>query len=221
MFKDNLKLLRKKKALTQKEVAEQLGMTQQNYQKWESGKSSPSGETLERLAEYFGVSIDFLLSGESPEHSVPITRHQARTLRLYGLRKEAKLTIEEVAKKIGVDPELYRAWENGDKAPGPFDTPKISKALGVTTAYLISESNYRTENEKIEAENEKVQKEFIEEIENIDSAKSRNKVKKRLNRLFYSLLLAIEDVGDKEDYKELASYIFEKFDTINENINKK
>lgn len=218
MFKDNLKLLRKKKELTQKQVAEELGMTQQNYQKWESGKSSPSGETLEKLSEYFGVSIDFLLRGETSEEDVPLTRHQARTLRLYGLRQETELTIEEVAQKIGVDPELYRAWENGEKTPGPFDTPKISKALGVTTAYLISESNYRTENEEIEVENEKTKRKLIEEIENIDSTRSRNKVKKQLNRLFYSLLLAIEDVGEKEDYKEIAGYLFEKFDSINKKI---
>lgn len=60
-FAERLKELRKEKGLTQKEVGEQLGMTQANYQKWESGKSSPSGETLIKLADYFDVSIDYLV----------------------------------------------------------------------------------------------------------------------------------------------------------------
>lgn len=67
MFKENIKKLRKSRGLTQKEIAEELGITQPTYQQWESGKRSPTGETLEKLADFFNVSTDFLLGRNNSE----------------------------------------------------------------------------------------------------------------------------------------------------------
>ena len=60
-FHEKLKILRKKRGLTQQEVAEFLEMTQPVYQKWESGNRKPSYENLSMLACIFDVSIDYLL----------------------------------------------------------------------------------------------------------------------------------------------------------------
>ena len=62
MFSKKLKELRLKANLTQKEIAEKLNITQQSYQKWESGKSKPTLSTLEMFSDFFGVSIEELLS---------------------------------------------------------------------------------------------------------------------------------------------------------------
>ena len=61
-FHEKLKVLRKKKGLTQQEVAEFLEMTQPVYQKWESGNRKSSYENLSMLACIFDVSLDYLLS---------------------------------------------------------------------------------------------------------------------------------------------------------------
>lgn len=73
LFKDILKQLRIEKGLTQKEVAQHFGIAQSNYQQWESGKRSPSGETLEKLADFFKVSTDFLL-GRNPVERVGLDK---------------------------------------------------------------------------------------------------------------------------------------------------
>ena len=65
-FPERLKELRLKKGLTQKEIAEQFGIKQPNYQQWESGKRKPSSETLEKFANFFGVTMDYL-SGNDEE----------------------------------------------------------------------------------------------------------------------------------------------------------
>lgn len=65
-FPERLKELRLKKGLTQKEIAEQFGIKQPNYQQWESGKRKPSSETLEKFANFFGVTMDYL-SGKDDE----------------------------------------------------------------------------------------------------------------------------------------------------------
>lgn len=59
-FHEKLKILRKKRGLTQQEVAEFFEMTQPVYQKWESGKCKPNYEKLEKIADFFSVSLDWL-----------------------------------------------------------------------------------------------------------------------------------------------------------------
>ena len=60
-FHEKLKMLRKKKGLTQQEVADFFGVKQPIYQKWESGVRKPSYENLSMLACIFDVSLDYLL----------------------------------------------------------------------------------------------------------------------------------------------------------------
>lgn len=54
--------LRKKRSLSQGEVAEWLHVSMQAVSKWETGKANPDLFHLPRLAELFGVSIDELFS---------------------------------------------------------------------------------------------------------------------------------------------------------------
>lgn len=61
LFSQNIKKLRKDKKLSQSRLAQQLQVTQQAVGKWETGKSTPDSETLRRIAEFFGTSVDFLL----------------------------------------------------------------------------------------------------------------------------------------------------------------
>ncbi|MBA2796305.1 helix-turn-helix domain-containing protein [Streptococcus porcinus] len=60
-FPERLKALRLEAKLTQKEIAEQFGIKQPNYQQWESGKRKPGFDTIEKFSNFFGVSADYLL----------------------------------------------------------------------------------------------------------------------------------------------------------------
>ncbi|MCL2461372.1 MAG: helix-turn-helix domain-containing protein [Defluviitaleaceae bacterium] len=58
---ERLKECRKAKGVTQKAVAEFLGIAATSYQKYELSAREPSLEFLGKLADYFGVSVDYLL----------------------------------------------------------------------------------------------------------------------------------------------------------------
>ena len=60
MLKDNIKKARLNVGLTQSEVAEKLGVAQAQYARWENGGRNPKDETVEKLAEIFGTSFEFL-----------------------------------------------------------------------------------------------------------------------------------------------------------------
>ncbi len=57
----NIKKLRLEKGLSQKDVAKYLGVTQQAYANYERGARQADYSTLEKLAVFFNVSIDYLL----------------------------------------------------------------------------------------------------------------------------------------------------------------
>jgi len=56
-----LKRLRKNAKMTQVQMAEFLGITEQHYQLYEYGKANPTVDRLEKLADLFGVSTDYIL----------------------------------------------------------------------------------------------------------------------------------------------------------------
>lgn len=56
-----LKELREGRRIYQREMAEMLGLTVRGYQCYETDDSEPKLETLVAIADYFGVSIDYLV----------------------------------------------------------------------------------------------------------------------------------------------------------------
>jgi len=63
-FNEKLQELRKQKAITQEELAQQLYVSRAAISKWESGRGYPNIDSLKELAKFFSVSIDELLSGD-------------------------------------------------------------------------------------------------------------------------------------------------------------
>jgi len=59
---DNISDLRKKKGMTQAELADKLNYTDKAVSKWERGESVPDIAVLKTLADLFGVSLDYLVS---------------------------------------------------------------------------------------------------------------------------------------------------------------
>ena len=73
-FRERLFDLRRQAGLSQEELANLLNVTRQAVQKWEAGASRPDMDNLVSLAEYFNVSLDYLVTGKEPtpppEHTV-------------------------------------------------------------------------------------------------------------------------------------------------------
>lgn len=59
-----LKLARVKKQLTQRQVAERVGVSQPSYQEWESGKSTPNLKRAASLSKVLEISLDELAKEE-------------------------------------------------------------------------------------------------------------------------------------------------------------
>ena len=65
IFTERLKESRKRKNVTQKQMAEWLGITEQAYQKYEYGMREPNHEATIKLADLLEVTTDYLLGRTS------------------------------------------------------------------------------------------------------------------------------------------------------------
>ena len=64
MFFDRLRSLCSKKGVSPYKACTDVGLNRAAVAKWKNG-SQPNGTTVVKLAEYFNVSVDYLLNGES------------------------------------------------------------------------------------------------------------------------------------------------------------
>ena len=87
-FHEKLQELRKRRALTQEELAQALFVSRTAISKWESGRGYPNIDSLKAIAKFFSVTIDELLSGEEilsiAEENARQTKKQTRDL-VFGL----------------------------------------------------------------------------------------------------------------------------------------
>lgn len=92
---NQLKRLRKQKNISQANVAQHLGLTEGAYRHYEAGRAMPPAETLQILASYFNVSVDYLLGAEASD--IPNTSAIAKSERSF-FQTSRPLTPEEYEK---------------------------------------------------------------------------------------------------------------------------
>ena len=79
---NNIRIARKAKGLTQKELAAMVGVTQGNLSSWETDRWKPDIDTLKKLCEILECSADYLLGQEPPkqeaasETALPVQNEQ-------------------------------------------------------------------------------------------------------------------------------------------------
>ena len=121
---NRIKELRAKKGIKQIDLAKVLSVSQAALSGYETGKYEADLETYKRIAEYFGVSVDYLLGGPlKPSHSqglrIPVLGRVAA-----GIPIEA---IEEIIDYEELDAEEFGHGEYfGLKISGHSMEPKIS-----------------------------------------------------------------------------------------------
>lgn len=90
MLGERLKKLREEKGLLQKDIAKLLNITASAYGFYEQGKRDPDTDVLRKLADFYGVSIDYLM-GRTDIRNPALTKKD---------EKEIEKEIEAMKKKL-------------------------------------------------------------------------------------------------------------------------
>lgn len=57
----------KKRGVTAYKVAKATGLTTATFSNWKAGRYAPKADKLQLIADYFGVSVEYLMTGEQPD----------------------------------------------------------------------------------------------------------------------------------------------------------
>ncbi|EJP83802.1 MULTISPECIES: helix-turn-helix domain-containing protein [Bacillus] len=101
MIGEIIKKLRKERNITQEQLGNAIGVSKMAISYFEKGKKAPGRETLEKIADYFNITTDFLLGrSDDPE----LTEYESKVVTEEG-NNIIKL-IETLPKE-----ERQKAWE--------------------------------------------------------------------------------------------------------------
>lgn len=88
----NLKAIRNKKGISQQTLASAIGLTQQSINMYENHKIEPDIDTLIEIANYFNVTVDYLI-GRTDENGNILTENTL-AVRYAALSKAEKLCVD-------------------------------------------------------------------------------------------------------------------------------
>lgn len=125
-----LKGLRTDAGLTQRQVADDLGIPVSTYSNYENDNRYPAPDMLERICEFFRVSGDYLL-GYDP-HNVGD--------RVRKCRHNAGLTQQQLADRSRVSLDVVKRMELCDERISKKSVEKVAAGLGVTADYLLCQT---------------------------------------------------------------------------------
>lgn len=114
-----IKMLRESKKLMQKELAKELGISPSALSHYENGEREPDIKTLTKLADFFNVSIDFIIgrSDESLDIIDPVIKQ------VFELSTDSKKELEKFA-------ALLELKEKQDKINSEFASDSLNKING-------------------------------------------------------------------------------------------
>ncbi|WP_368901500.1 helix-turn-helix domain-containing protein [Oceanobacillus oncorhynchi] len=117
VFSERIIDLRIEHGYSQEEVAKKLNVSASGYGYYEQGRNEPSLETLYKIAEFFQVSIDYLLGKiDTPQHPVYYSVSDDLALNESELRAIQRMKELKLLEKIGENPmenaeHLSRFWD--------------------------------------------------------------------------------------------------------------
>lgn len=134
---ERLRHLRRSKKVSQEQLAAAVEVARSNISGYEHGDVRPSYEILIRLADFFGVSLDYLL-GRTDEGGPAAPDAQYREVLARRLREAmaaAGLDVAELARDLGAPPDASVRWVEGF-----VDLPtllRIGRRLGKPLAWFV------------------------------------------------------------------------------------
>ncbi len=135
-----LRELRTSKSMTQSDIAKILGLTTNAYQSYERGTSEPGCKALNKLANFYGVSTDYLLG-----------RTMVKQMATEQPDPLAGIDISNVEKRII---EKYTALDEDMRAVCIETFRQLSTALDVNPQKLRSvQSNAQTDSKQVQNKN--------------------------------------------------------------------
>ena len=113
---ERIETLRKSKNISQGKLEKELGFSNGSISKWKN--STPTTERLQKLADYFGVTVEYLLTGEEAESEVYYTNPEtARMAQEMFEDPDMSCTVKSIQRMMVYERDCkYPAVKHGDRS---------------------------------------------------------------------------------------------------------
>lgn len=112
---DRLKEIREERNLTQREVADALEVDRSTYAGWETGKDTIPLRRLNKLSDYYKISVDYMTGLSNVTSSYRVIDLDAKVIgqNLKEFRKERNLVQKDIFLFLNTTSSTYSAYETG------------------------------------------------------------------------------------------------------------
>ena len=112
---DRLKEIREERNLTQREVADALEVERSTYAGWETGKDTIPLRRLNKLSDYYKISVDYMTGLSDVTSSYRVIDLDAKVIgqNLKEFRKERNLVQKDIFLFLNTTSSTYSAYETG------------------------------------------------------------------------------------------------------------
>ena len=144
MYFDNIKRIREENDLTQKEIANILGVKRSTYSLWEINKNIIPLKKLNDLSNKFNISMDYIVGLSKVNcntfNNIDIDTKKVGK-RIKQVRKDLNLTQEGLAKIFNTTHSAISAYENGVTIIPTLFLIELSKISGKSIDYLCGKKD--------------------------------------------------------------------------------
>ena len=134
-FAETLEELIFYKGINATKLSEETGLDLSTITQYLQQKHAPLPDTLVLLADYFGVTCNFLLGLESENTATQFNECPDFGERLSELAKGNKIAV--FCKKANISTSQFYRWKNGENQPTVYNLCKIAKSLERSVDYVL------------------------------------------------------------------------------------
>jgi transcriptional regulator with XRE-family HTH domain len=138
MFGDRLTKLRNEKNISMKQCAYELDIPYTTYVSYEKNEREPKAKQLMKIANYFDVSLDFLLGRTKSQN---IRYNLASNLNKLLTENKSFITKKQLSQLLGVTPSAITNWTKGSNSPDIELLVKICDIFKIDINELIGISS--------------------------------------------------------------------------------
>ena len=128
--------LRDGRNLKDSDVARATNITKSTFSDWKSGRSNPKNDKLKRIADYFGVSVEYLMNGNSDN---TLTEKD---------KKDISKDLENIMRKLSTGEDGPASYDGEELSPEAAELFRDELEIALKRLKLINKEKYNPNKNK-------------------------------------------------------------------------
>ncbi len=141
------------RGVTPTQAARDNGISQPAVAMWKKRNSTPQANTVQKLADYFGVSVDYLLNGEG-KAPIPKDDCSSDIADFYSIFErlchEKNITPARVRKDLQISQSTMASWKSRGLTPKAGTLQELADYFGVSVPYLLGQDTEKAPTPKLD-----------------------------------------------------------------------